>query len=373
MLRLFDTVSIISSQTTLRALCVYYFAKRVLMSKFRFGVNTMRHSRRQFYNAMWKDAAGAIGATYFGMDRGAAEIRRDDLAVRVCENKTSFERNETVQLARDKSRVRMMLAEASLPIPRQVQFRVGQFHTALAFLRSSKFSLVVKPAADTGAGAGVSTNIKTSRQLRDAVAWARAYGPKILAEDQIEGDCYRVLVMEGEVVDVVIRRPPLIIGDGRSTVRQLVKRENLLRRRHGIRRAQVLVRFDTDLRNTLTAQKLRLTSRPATGVPIVLKRVINDNGTADNCPANGILCSAILESACKAAHVIGARLAGVDLICSDPSIPLEHSGGAIIEINVNPGLYYHYSSERTTYPVTKEILNRFFHNTLSSSVDQINN
>jgi cyanophycin synthetase len=122
----------------------------------------------------------------------------------------------------------------------------------------------------------------------------------------------------------------------------------------------------------LTAQKLRLTSRPATGVSIVLKRVINDNGTADNCPANGILCSAILESACKAARVIGARLAGVDLICSDPSIPLEHSGGAIIEVNVNPGLYYHYSSERTTYPVTKEILNRFFHNTLSSSVGQIN-
>ncbi len=370
--RLFDAISSTSHQTALRALCVYCFAKRVLLSKFRFGVYTMRDSRKQFYRAMWKDSADSIDAGYSEMARGMAEIRLNGLAVRVCENKTSFECNDTLQLARDKSRVRLMLAEASLPIPRQVQFKVGQFQTALAFLRSSKFSLVVKPAADTGAGAGVSTNIKTSRQLRDAVAWARAYGPKILAEDQIEGDCYRVLVMEGEVVDVVIRRPPLITGDGRSTVRQLIKRENLLRRRAGIGRAQVLIRFDPDLRNTLATQKLRLTSRPAADVPIVLKRVINDNGTADNRPANNILCSAILESACKAAHVIGARLAGVDLICSDPSIPLEHSGGAIIEVNVNPGLYYHYSSERNNYPITKEVLSRFFRNTLYPSVGQIN-
>jgi cyanophycin synthetase len=125
-------------------------------------------------------------------------------------------------------------------------------------------------------------------------------------------------------------------------------------------RAQVLLRVDPDLVNTLECQGLRLGSRPDRGQIVVLKRVINDNGTADNVPANGVLCTAIIESAQRAAEVIGPRLAGIDLICQDPNVPLERSGGAVLEVNANPGLYYHYRLSNSTYEVAESVLNRFF-------------
>ncbi len=58
--------------------------------------------------------------------------------------------------------------------------------------------------------------------------------------------------------------------------------------------------------------------------------------------------------------MVGVRLAGVDIICRDPGVPLELSGGGIIEVNTNPGLYYHYRATDSRFPLAERVLNRFF-------------
>jgi cyanophycin synthetase len=253
-----------------------------------------------------------------------------------------------------------LLAHTGIAVTRQTIVKIGEIGKALDILKTSVLPLVVKPAANTGAGAGVSTCVRTPRQLLTAIAWARAYGPRILIERQIPGSCYRVLVMDGEVLDTVIRLPPSVRGDGISTVRQLVRYENKLRRRSGTSRSQVLVRIDPDLRNTIANQGFTLDSRPSVGEVVVLKHVVNDNGTAENVSANDCLCAAIVESARDAARLVGIRLTGVDIICQDPLVPLESSGGAIIEVNANPGLYYHYHPTDGGFPLAEEVLKRYF-------------
>ncbi len=348
------------ARAMMKLLCAYCFMKRGLRSKAQPGVRRMRASREDFYKTMWRSAAEATGADFSALPDGTAEICRSNQLIKVCANKTSLDDRATVSRADDKLLVSSILARSGIPIPHHIVIGIGEFEKALQMLRSSASPLVVKPAANTGAGAGVSTNVTTQHRLRVAVAWARAYGPRILIEEQVEGDCYRVLVMDGEVADTVVRHPPRIVGDGLSTVWQLVRHENKLRREAGAVRAQGLIRLDPDLRNTLSNQGLGLRSRPAKGEVVVLKRVINDNGTSDNVAANGCLCSAILESACKAVEVVGARLAGVDVICRDPRVPLECSRGAVIEVNTNPGLYYHYRAGDSSFPVAEHVLNSFF-------------
>lgn len=288
------------------------------------------------------------------------EICSDGRRLLVERNQTSIDDPAVVTRAADKVAVRALLAQDGIPMPRQIGLSIGEVDRALQMLKNSGLPLVVKPGADTGGGAGVSSCIRTSGQLLNAIAWARAYGPRILIEEQIPGDCYRVLVMDGEVLDTVLRSPPRVIGDGASTVRQLVRRENKLRRRFGAARGQVLIRIDPDLRNTIITQRFRLESRPSKGQVVILKRVVNDNGTLENISANGILCPAILESTRRAARLVGTRLAGVDIICRDVTVPLECSGGAVIEVNANPGLYYHYRAAEAAFPVTQEVLRRYF-------------
>lgn len=346
-------------RVTMNLLCAYCFIKRGLRSKVEPGVRRMRAFREDFYNIMWRSAAEATGARFSALPDGTAEIWRSNQLITVCANKTSLDDRATVSRADDKLLVSCLLAQSGIPVPRHIVIVIGEFEKALQMLRFSRLPLVVKPAANTGAGAGVSTNVTTEHRLRVAVAWARAYGPSILIEEQLEGDCYRVLVMDGEVVDTVVRHPPRVVGDGRSTIRQLVRSENKLRRERTLL-AQGLIRFDPDLHNSLSSRGLRLGSRPTKGQVVVLKRVINDNGARDNVPANGRLCSAILESARKAAEVVGARLAGVDIICRDPRVPLECSRGGVIEVNTNPGLYYHYRAGDSIFPVAEHVLNKFF-------------
>lgn len=338
----------------------YYFILSKLRGRVRPGVKRMRTLGRGFYINMWRTAAEANGARFKALSDGIVEIERCGHRIRVCDNTTSLDKPMTLKLAGDKTTVRSLLAESGIPIPRHVAIEPGQFGRASQMLRSSRVPLVVKPAEYTSGGVGVSTNVTTVPQLRAAVAWASAFGPRILIEEQIEGDCYRVLVMDGEVLDTVVRHPPRIVGDGVSTVRQLLRDENKLRLQAGMERALCLIRLDPDVRNTLSSQGLRLRSRPAKGQIVLLKRVINDNASRENVPANGSLCSAILGSACKAAEIVGTRLAGIDVICSDPNVPLEISGGAIIEVNANPGFYYHYHMTDSGFPIADRVLNRFF-------------
>ena len=168
----------------------------------------MRALRARFYSAMWRTAAEVVGARLVTLPGDRAEICSGGRRLQVYENRTSIDEPAVVTRAADKFAVRALLAQAGIAVPQQVVVSIGEVDQALQMLKKSALPLVVKPAANTGAGAGVSTCVRTSHQLLTAIAWARAYGPRILIEEQIPGDCYRVLVMDGEVLDTVLRRPP---------------------------------------------------------------------------------------------------------------------------------------------------------------------
>jgi D-alanine-D-alanine ligase-like ATP-grasp enzyme len=343
----------------LRMRCAYYSLMRRGRVRVQPGFKRMEGLRRDFYARIWRKAAEATGAQFRILPDGRAEIERDGRRMSISVNATSLNGAMTLRLAESKATVHSVLARSGIPVPKQIVVGADEFEKALHMLQYSRLPLVVKPYAYTGGGEGVSTNIATARQLRAAFAWACSFESRCVIEEQVEGDCYRVLVMDGKVLDTIVRHPPTIKADGISTVAQLIRRENNLRLEAGMTRAHTLIGLDPDLRNTLASQGLSLRSCPAAGRTVVLKRVINENSGRENVPANGRLCSAILDTACKAAEVIGARLAGVDVICRDPNVPLERSGGAIIEINGTPGFYYHYAAQ-STLPVADEVLNKFF-------------
>jgi D-alanine-D-alanine ligase-like ATP-grasp enzyme len=344
-----------------RLLRAYYLLRRGLTGSKNPDTRRMRRLKEAFHRRAWLDAADALGVALTSLSDGVAEIACEGERLRVCGSSISFDDPVTLQLAGDKPAVYALLAQRGIPVPPHIAIEASELNVeAAVILRSLPLPLVVKPAAGTGAGSGVSTSITTLKQLRHAAAWASAFGPRVLVESLIEGDCYRVLLMDGEVVDTVLRRPPRLVGDGVSTVQQLIVRENKLRLDAGADRAQALVRCDPDLVNTLAAQGLKLRSRPAHGRIVQLKHVINDNRAAENEQANGRLCDAILAASRRAVAALGLRLGGVDLICTDPGVPLEQSGGAIIEVNTTPSFYYHYHRVGPPFPVAEHVLRSFF-------------
>ncbi len=300
--------------------------------------------RSRFYREAWEEAARALGAEVRPLAGELLEIRRGDRRVRVLRNYTPLDDPIALRVAGDKALVHRLLAEAGVPTPAHVVCAPRSLGPAREFLRQlGGRPCVVKPASGTGAGEGVSTGVRTPSQLGFAVAFAAQHGPRILIEEQVEGENYRLLFLGGELLDVVRRCAPELVGDGRSSIRALLRCANRERLAGGYRAAQVQLGLDRELRATLAAQGQRLGSVPPAGARVRLKTVVNENAAAENeAVALAAVSGALVDAAARAVAAVGARFAGVDVITRDPGKPLPQAGGVVLEVNTCPGLYLHY-------------------------------
>jgi cyanophycin synthetase len=311
-----------------------------------------------FYEQTWREAASALGATYRPLGSGFAEVTRGGARARVVDNTCPIDDPVTLAIASDRPLTYKLLAENGLPIPPYAEFAFHQVDRAVAFMESGPRECVVKPSRGTAGGRGVTTGIRRRSHLVRAAAAAADYGGDLLIEEQLEGQNYRLLYLDGVLLDAFVRKPPSVVADGRSTVARLVRRANLDRLRHGSGLSQVLLTVDQDMRRTLEKQGLSFRSVPAAGTVVTLKAVVNENCGSDNTSATHVLCDSIVEDGARAAGALRVRLAGIDVVTRDPSVPLRQSGGAILEVNTTPGFYYHYHKQDGAFPVAVHVLEK---------------
>lgn len=310
---------------------------------------------------IWQEAASALGATLEPLDGDLIRIRRDDSATIVCGRSVMLDDAVTLRIAEDKRLAHDMLARAGLPIADQLCFEASDTRPAEEFLEAAGSACVVKPAASTGGGAGTTGGVRKRGDLRRAALKAWRWGPRVLIERQAPGLVYRLLFLEGELLDVVQRRPPALAGDGRSTVAELIAREN--QRRIGERSLiGSLLRVDLDAVLTLREAGLSLRAVPPAEMEFQVKAITSQNARRDNVTYRDTLSKELVSDARAAAATLGVRLAGIDLVTTDPGRSLSATGGAIVEVNGEPGLEHHYqvaggdAHTRVAVPILRRLL-----------------
>ena len=294
-----------------------------------------------------------LGAQVRDLGSNVLAITRDDVRTLVRANYTCLDDPVTLFVAGNKPLVHRRLCQGGLPTPRFLEFRLDQSAPAIEFLENAATPCVMKPAHGTGGGQGVTTGIRTRSQLARALAAAGRFGIDLLIEEQVAGDNFRLLYLDGVLLDAVRRQPPSLVGNGSSSIRALIHHENA-RRSRGWETAQVTIQVDRELKGTLANQALSLRSIPAKGERVILKTVVNDNTTEDNHPALHSVCDEVSEAGARAAHLLGVRLAGVDIITTNPGRPLAETGGVVLEVNTTPGLYHHKRGDQC--PVAESLL-----------------
>jgi len=169
---------------------------------------------------VWSEAARELDASVTEIERGRFEIRRGATVAIVTGQTVALNSRSAMALAADKPTVYRLLADAGLPIPERLSFAANDLRAARVFLARDG-PCVVKPARGTG-GDGVTGEIRSASELRRAALAASRFARQLLIESQVEGEVFRVLVLDGQLLDVVRRRRPAIRGDGRSTVEELI-------------------------------------------------------------------------------------------------------------------------------------------------------
>lgn len=242
-------------------------------------------------------------------------------------------------IAQDKELSKVLLHAAGVPVPSGRP--VLSAEDAWAAACEIGCPVVVKPQ-DGNQGKGVAVNLSTREQIEAAYAIAFEVSDEVLIERYLPGHDYRLLVVGDKVVAAARRDPPLVVGDGVHTIRQLVDRVNLdPRRGEGHATSLTRIRLDEVALARLTSAGLTAESVPARGRRVVLRNNANlsTGGTATDVTDD--VHPEFAAQAIAAAQTIGLDIAGVDVVCDSVLRPLEAQGGGIVEINAAPGLRMH--------------------------------
>jgi D-alanine-D-alanine ligase-like ATP-grasp enzyme len=314
-----------------------------------------------FYRDAWAEAADEHGAELVEMEDGFLEIRRGGTTTRVWRQLSALDEAVSLRLALDKTVVHKLLTARGIPVPGYVEFGHTDLGSALDFMKtgSEGAASVVKPASGGRGGAAVTGCVRSQVDLARAVLSAARLNDRVLIERQIPGDMYRLLFLDGELVDVVLRLTPHVTGDGQASIAELIVREN--ERRLEAARPQALITIDLDCIFTLAASGLTPRSVPQAGERVQVKSASSENAEEENHTIRAYAQEVIDQSA-EAVRAVGLRLAGVDVVTPDINRPLADAGGAIIEVNGTPGFQYHYvvadraRATRVAIPVLERVL-----------------
>jgi cyanophycin synthetase len=266
----------------------------------------------------------------------------------------------TLRLALDKPVVHRLLRDAAVPVPEHVEWSFSDYGPALEFVAAAGGPCVVKAASGTGGGEGTTAGVDSPARLMRARLRAGRFGARLLIERQVPGPVYRLLFLDGELIDVIRHVPPRLTGDGRSTVEGLIAAENERRLEGEGATGLSLLDVGLDTIFTLERQGLRLTSVVTDGEEFAVQTVTNDNRIEDTETIRDGLHPELVDASRRAALAVGLRVAGVDVITPDASQPLEQSGGVVAEVNGTPGIHHHYhvADKANATPVAVPILER---------------
>ncbi len=264
-----------------------------------------------------------------------------------------------VSIARDKELTKKFLAAAAIRIPRGSVVRSEE--ELIDAFRRLEGPAVVKPL-DANHGRGVSTRLRTQEEVVCAFQLARAHSPAVLIEEWFEGNDYRILVVDGRLVAAAHRVPAFVTGDGRSSLAELIRRENENPLRGpGHEKPLTEILIDEEAEFFLNKSGVRLEDVPGDGELVYLRETANlsTGGIAIDVtdtvhPDVRLLCE-------RAARVVGLDVAGIDLILPDIAKSFLEQDGGVIEVNAGPGIrMHHYPAQGTPRDAGAAIVESLF-------------
>jgi len=244
-----------------------------------------------------------------------------------------------VELACDKEDTKYLLEQAEVEVPRgDIISREGSLEDACRYVG---YPLVIKPI-DGNHGRGITVNINSYEDALDAFKVAKEVSRRVIVEKYITGEDYRLLVINNNFVAAAKRTPAHVVGDGKSTIEELVEEVNKDPRR-GYGHEKVLTAITiNDLTKTIIADAGYTTdSVLKEGERLILKDTANlsTGGTAED--LTDIVHPANVSMAERISKIIDLDICGIDIMTSDISQPLSDTGGAVLEVNAGPGFRMH--------------------------------
>jgi len=246
-----------------------------------------------------------------------------------------------VEISCDKEDTKFLLEQAEVEIPKgDIIRRERNLESTCDYVG---FPLVIKPI-DGNHGRGITVDINNYEDALIAFRHAKdsSRNGAIIIEKFIEGEDYRLLVINNTLVAAAVRTPAHVVGDGKSTIQELIDEVNNEPRR-GYGHENVLTKITI---NDLTKKLIKdagygLDSILKKAEKLILKDTANlsTGGTAED--VTDIVHPANVSMAERISKIIDLDICGIDIMTTDITKPLSETGGVVLEVNAGPGFRMH--------------------------------
>jgi len=216
--------------------------------------------------------------------------------------------------------------------------RVASVEEAVEAASEIGFPVAVKPT-DGSRGAGAALDQRSADEVARAFPAARSASPSggVMVERYLESNDYRCLIAAGALHRIYWRRPPYVVGDGRSSIAELIAVHDAEvaagRARFPARRP---IKVDDDLHATIARGGHALDSVLAEGERLVLRRMplrpyggYSTDVTARAHPETIALFLRIVA-------IFGLPVAAIDLRAADIERSWHDGPFAVLEVNARP-------------------------------------
>ena len=262
-------------------------------------------------------------------------------------------------ISRDKDLTKTLLASCGVPVPegRLVNSPADAWEAA----EDIGVPVVVKPY-DGNHARGVFTNLTRREEVEAAYTAAIEEGSGVIVERFVFGSEHRLLIVGGKLVAASRGESASVVGDGHSTINELIDAQLNSDPRRGAAEEFPLDVIDLSDNPVALAEVTRQGFTPDSVPPVGHKVLVVRTGN-HTCEITPLVHPSTAATASLAARIVGLDIAGVDLVCEDISQPLDEQRGAIVEVNAGPGLLMHIKpASGEPRPVGRAIVDHLFPN-----------
>jgi len=206
--------------------------------------------------------------------------------------------------------------------------------------------VVIKPNDQDG-GRGVSVNLNSADEIQSAYVKAKKFSKNILVEKHIEARDYRFQVLNGKVIWAVEREPGGVVGDGKSSVAELLAQLNSdpIRGKAGSPSLLKEINLDEEAKDLLIAQGVGLNDVPELNRFVRLRKISNIAAGGRPIPILDLVHPDNLDLISRVARVMRLDLCGIDVLVRDISVSWKDEDVYICEVNAQPELSPHLQEE----------------------------
>lgn len=239
-----------------------------------------------------------------------------------------------------KGAAQALLERSGVAVPRGRIFRSSDIAGAVKFAEEIGYPVVSKPVSGTG-GAAVTVGIADSKSLRagfDEIRASQRYAKEdVLVQEHIPGDVYRIMVTGDQVIAVIRRVPPSVVGDGNRSMAELVLQLNMYRRSNPRLRKGLINRARAEAHLAESGKDMNWVPGHGERVWLASNAYLNLGGESIDVLEETH--PSIIREAIRSVRVIpGLEYCGVDMLIEDHTRDIKEQRAGVCELNSCPEL-----------------------------------